>query len=245
MLVIINGSTGEIGNALVSVFSESDLSIIGLGRNEEKLLKLESEHPNFVGFRISSVTSQNEIDNLKLFLDKKFRGDWPISGYIHAVADFKRFGDPLEIPIDEWRNSIDINLTGTYIWNQAILRIMKNNSSGSLVNIVSQAWKTGGFSPIGPYAASKGGIVTMSSNFARLLGKYGVRVNCVSPGYVDSSMMNSGLDKATQEKLAMQVPLERFAKPKEIANACKFLISPESSYINGTVIDVSGGLTYP
>jgi 3-oxoacyl-[acyl-carrier protein] reductase len=131
------------------------------------------------------------------------------------------------------------------LWNKNILNQMVKNSNGSIVNIVSQAWRTGGFSPIGPYASSKAGIVGMTVNFAKLLGKQGLRVNCVSPGYVDSPMMNNGLNPETLSSLAKQLPLNRFATPLEIAKVCKFLISDDASYITGAVIDVSGGMVNP
>jgi NAD(P)-dependent dehydrogenase (short-subunit alcohol dehydrogenase family) len=244
-MIIINGATGAIGQAIVDVLQNEQYPIIGLGRNQKKLRELEKAYKNFVGFEISNVTNQNEIDSLFEFLENRFDKDWCVSGYIHAVAEFRRFENVLDISIADWRNSIEINLNGTYLWNKNILNRMAKISRGSVVNIVSQAWKTGGFSAIGPYAASKAGIVGMTVNFAKLLGKQGLRVNCVSPGYVESPMMNDGLNSETLSNLAKQLPLNRFASPHEIANVCKFLISEDASYINGTVIDVSGGMVNP
>ena len=244
-MFVINGATGAIGQAIVQVLKNEEYPIIGLGRNQDKLNELEKLNKNFTGFRIASVTDQNEIDALFKFLKIKFGDNLEIRGYIHAVAQFQRYENVLDISMDEWRSSVEINLTGTYLWNKNILKRMVPNSRGSVVNIISQAWKTGGFSAIGPYAASKAGIVAMTVNFAKLLGMHGLRVNCVSPGYVDSPMMNNGLSVEAQNNLAKQLPLKRFSTPLEIANTCKFLVSEESSYITGTVIDVSGGMVNP
>jgi NAD(P)-dependent dehydrogenase (short-subunit alcohol dehydrogenase family) len=244
-MIIVNGATGAIGQAIIQVLKDDRSPIIGLGRNQNKLSELENMYENFTGFKIANVTDQDEIDLLFNYLEDRFKEKFNIFGYIHCVADFRRFENALDISMNEWRHSIEVNLNGTFLWNKNILNRMVRNSDGSIVNIVSQAWRTGGFSAIGPYVASKAGIVGMTVNFAKMLGKQGVRVNCVSPGYVDSPMMNNGLSPEILSNLANQLPLNRFATPLEIAKVCKFLISEEASYITGAVIDVSGGMVSP
>lgn len=244
-MIIVNGASGEIGQAIVAAYKDSDMEIIGIGRNEKKLIEMQLHFNNFTSFKIADIVSQEELDRFLSFLQLKLVAGQNILGYVHSVAEFTRFQDPLDISLSDLRSSIETNFIGTFIWNQAILKLMKTSGAGSIVNIISQAWKTGGFSPIGPYAASKGAIVSMSVNFAKLLGKNGLRVNCVSPGYVDSPMMKRGLPESSIHILETQIPLQRFALPSEVASACKFLMSPDASYITGAVIDVSGGLTYP
>ena len=112
---------------------------------------------------------------------------------------------------------------------------------GSIVNFTSQGWWTGGFGGSVVYAASKGGVVSLTRGLARSFAADGVRVNAVSPGGVDTPMMSEGVSDEVMRGFMAQVPLGRLAEPAELAGAVLYLASSASSYVTGTVLNVSGG----
>jgi NAD(P)-dependent dehydrogenase (short-subunit alcohol dehydrogenase family) len=118
---------------------------------------------------------------------------------------------------------------------------MAQGTGGSIVNFTSQGWWTGGFGGSVAYAASKGGIVSLTRGLARSFAPTGVRVNAVSPGGVDTPMMRSGMTDEAMAGFVSMIPLGRLAEPDELAGSVLFLASDASRYLTGTVINVSGG----
>jgi len=142
---------------------------------------------------------------------------------------------------DQFDRVIDINLKGTYNCTKAVVDIMLEQQSGVILNASSIVGLSGNFGQTN-YAASKFGVIGMVKTWARELGKRGIRANAVCPGFVATTIIDNIPDKVIQS-LEAKVPLGRLAQPEEIANVYAFLASDEASYINGAVIEVSGGLT--
>jgi NAD(P)-dependent dehydrogenase (short-subunit alcohol dehydrogenase family) len=109
------------------------------------------------------------------------------------------------------------------------------------VNFTSQGWWTGGFGGSVAYAASKGGIVSLTKGLARSFAPLGIRVNAVSPGGVDTMMMTGTQTKQELSDFVSMIPLGRLATPDELTGAVLFLASDASTYVTGTVMNVSGG----
>jgi 3-oxoacyl-[acyl-carrier protein] reductase len=154
---------------------------------------------------------------------------------IVADAQLKKMTD------EQFDRVIDINLKGTYNCTKAVVDIMLEQQSGVILNASSIVGLYGNFGQTN-YAASKFGVIGMVKTWARELGKRGIRANAVCPGFVSTSIIDSIPDKVI-DALENKVPLGRLGKPEEIANAYAFLASDEASYINGAVLEVSGGLT--
>jgi 3-oxoacyl-[acyl-carrier protein] reductase len=136
---------------------------------------------------------------------------------------------------------IEVNLKGTYNCTKAVADVMVQQSSGVILNASSIVGIYGNFGQTN-YAASKFGVIGMVKTWARELGRKGVRANAVCPGFVETSILKSIPEKVL-EAMKARVPLGRLARPEEIANLYAFLASDEASYINGAVIEVSGGAT--
>ncbi len=136
---------------------------------------------------------------------------------------------------------IDVNLRGVFHCAQAVSDTMVTQGSGVILNASSVVGIYGNFGQTN-YAASKFGVIGFTKTWSRELGPKGVRVNAVAPGFVSTPILDTIPENVLQEMKA-RVPLKRLGKPEEIANVYAFLASDEASYINGAVIEVSGGMT--
>jgi 3-oxoacyl-[acyl-carrier protein] reductase len=148
---------------------------------------------------------------------------------------------PDEIEEDEWDRVMGINLKGTFLCCQAAVRIMKRQRHGQIVIVGSSAGKQGG--PTSPlhYCVTKAGVMCLAKSLARHVAAFGVTVNAVAPGLIDTPLAKA-FTPAQRAAVVAQTPLGRECHPEEVAAAILFLASPGASYITGEVIDVNGGL---
>lgn len=146
-----------------------------------------------------------------------------------------------KMTIEQFDKVIDVNLRGVFHCSQAVADVMVAQGSGVILNASSVVGLYGNFGQTN-YAASKFGVIGFTKTWSRELGPKGVRVNAVAPGFVSTPMVAAMPEKVLQE-LEAKVPLKRMGKPEEIANVYAFLASDEASYINGEVIEVSGGIS--
>ena len=142
---------------------------------------------------------------------------------------------------DQFDRVIAVNLKGTYNCAQSVLDTMVKQASGVILNASSVVGIYGNFGQTN-YAASKSGVIGFVKTWARELGPKGIRCNAVAPGFVATHILDTIPEKVL-EQLTERVPLRRLGTPEDIANVYAFLASDDASYINGAVIEVSGGLT--
>jgi len=142
-----------------------------------------------------------------------------------------------DIDMKSWDLTMAVNLKGTFLFSREALRMMKERGSGRIINMASQAGKSGGIMIGADYSASKGGILTLTKTFAKVAAPHNVTVNSVAPGLIATEMTKTyHYDPET-------VPLKRIGTPEEVADACLFLASDLSRYITGACIDVNGGIS--
>jgi 3-oxoacyl-[acyl-carrier protein] reductase len=142
---------------------------------------------------------------------------------------------------DQFDRVIEINLKGVFNCTKAVLNTMLAQQSGVILNASSIVGLYGNFGQTN-YAASKFGVIGMVKTWARELGRKGIRANAVCPGFIATSILGTIPDRVLRA-LEEKVPMGRLGKPEEVANTFAWLASDEASYINGAVIEVSGGLT--
>ncbi len=150
--------------------------------------------------------------------------------------------DNLAIRMSEkdWDLVIDINLKGTFLCSQAAVKEMMKKRFGRIVNISSVSGILGTAGQVN-YASSKAGVIALTKTFAREYGARNITSNAIAPGFIITEMTEK-LPDSVKEEYLKNIPLKRGGTPEDISNAVNFLVSPEGSYITGTVINVSGGL---
>jgi NAD(P)-dependent dehydrogenase (short-subunit alcohol dehydrogenase family) len=150
-------------------------------------------------------------------------------------------GPSEELEKEEWERVIDINLTGSFLMAKRAIKEMKKGSGGSIINCAS-ILGTVGQSETAAYTSSKAGVVNLTRTLAAEFAPDGIRVNAVSPGYIETPMLE-GIDEKTKKHLTSLHPIGRMGKPEEVAKAVTFLASDDASFVTGANLLVDGGYT--
>ena len=239
-VAIITGSARGIGQATAWKFAAEGAKVVvcDLERKgvDEVVSQIIAAGGQAIGFTVNVTDKASIAAMVKGVIDKHGRIDVLVNNAgIVDDAMFRKMSD------EQFERVIDINLKGTYNCARAVVDIMIAQNAGVILNASSVVGLYGNFGQTN-YAASKFGVIGMAKTWARELGRKGIRANAVCPGFVETTILKSIPQKVMQAMID-RVPLGRLAKPEEIANTYAFLASDEASYINGAVIEVSGGAT--
>jgi NAD(P)-dependent dehydrogenase (short-subunit alcohol dehydrogenase family) len=148
----------------------------------------------------------------------------------------------LSITEADYDRMLDVNLKGTFNICKSALRVFTEKKSGAIVNLASVAAQRGGGLVGGAhYAASKGGVVSLTRSIAREFGPLNIRANAICPSMIETGMLDGNVTRTKADEIAASIPLQRLGKPSDIAGACLFLASDLAAYITGATIDVNGG----
>jgi 3-oxoacyl-[acyl-carrier protein] reductase len=149
-------------------------------------------------------------------------------------------GPLLTMSAARWRRTMAVNLDGTFHCAQAAARVMKRQRSGRIVNLSSTAGQRGE-AHHSPYAATKGAVIALTKSWAVELAPFGIYVNCVAPGWVDTEMTAAALRGASGRGVARGIPLRRVGEAHDIAAAILFLASDACRFVTGEILNVNGG----
>ncbi|MEX0923695.1 MAG: SDR family NAD(P)-dependent oxidoreductase [Rhodovibrionaceae bacterium] len=235
---IVTGAARGIGFEVAKALATEGMQLVLLDCLSE--VRSAAEELGAEGF-VLDVASESEVGRTVAEIAER-RGSIDIL-VNNAGITVKR--DGLRVPTEEcslgdWNKVLSVNLTGPFLMCRACIPHMKRRGWGRIVNLASQAGRTGSqFSGSG-YAASKAGLIGFSRILAGELGELGITVNCVAPGRIRTPMNALG-GEAINTTFAKAVPLRRVGSPEEVASAVAFLASDGGGYITGAVIDVNGG----
>lgn len=233
-IIIVTGATGKIGKAIAIDCSKEGAIVVGVSRS--------SEIPEYR----YDITKKENIDALITMVIGKYGR---IDGLVNAAYPYTSdWGNKFEdVTYESWQKNVDMQMNAVFYICQQVLIHMKEQGYGSVVNISSIYGVVGndftiyegygGTSPVA-YSAIKGGIINMTRYMASYFGKYGIRVNCMSPGGVFNNQHSSFL-----ERYNSKTPLKRMGRAEEMGPPVTFLLSDDASYITGHNLIVDGGWT--
>ena len=237
---IITGAAQGIGLATACKFAQEGATVvvcdIRQGQVDEAVAQCKALGADAVGF-LMDVTQRAMVDAVVAQVLERF-------GRIDVLvnnAGITQDARLQKMTLEQFDKVIDVNLRGVFHCAQAVADAMTTQGSGVILNASSVVGIYGNFGQTN-YAASKFGVIGFTKTWSRELGPKGVRVNAVAPGFISTPILNTIPDKVIQE-MEHRVPLRRLGKPEEIASVYAFLASDEASYINGAVIEVSGGIS--
>ncbi len=238
-IAIITGGAQGIGKAAVKRFAEEGAVVIIWDVNEDKANSTISEFKNIsdkIEFQKVDVTKLESVSEAaKQILDKHRKIDILINN-----AGITRDASFLKMTSEQWQQVIDVNLTGVFNCTKAVAPSMVEKLYGKIVNTSSVVGLYGNFGQTN-YVATKSGIIGMTKVWARELGRKGINVNAVAPGFIATEMVSTVPEKVL-DMLKERTPLGKLGDPEDIANAYLFLSSDEAKFINGAVLSVDGGL---
>ena len=238
-VAVITGGAQGIGKAAVKRFAEEGAIVIIWDVNEEKASSTINEFRNIsdkISFQKVDVTKLESVtEAAKQIIEKHQKIDILINN-----AGITRDASFLKMTSEQWQQVIDVNLTGVFNCTKAVAPFMVDKLYGKIVNTSSVVGIYGNFGQTN-YVATKSGIIGMTKVWARELGRKGINVNAVAPGFIATEMVSTVPEKVL-EMLKERTPLGRLGEPEDIANAYLFLSSDESKFINGAVLSVDGGL---
>ena len=237
---IITGSASGIGEATAIKFAREGAKVavcdINFGEAERVSKSIVESGGSALAFYVDVTDKASIARMVEGVMAAWGRIDTLVNNAgIVQDAQFRKMTD------DQFERVIDVNLKGVYNCTKAVVDIMIEQHSGCILNASSIVGIYGNFGQTN-YAATKFGVIGMVKTWARELGRKGIRANAICPGFVETPILKTMPDKVIK-MIEDRVPLGRLAKPEEIANTYAWLASDEASYINGAVIEVSGGVT--
>lgn len=238
--VLVTGGTRGIGRAISTAFLQAGARVLAtytsgqdaaeafaaeLGESAERLELCRFDVSDYGAVEGFFKALRDRIESLEVLINN---------------AGIRKDGVLAMMPEASWSKVLEVNLGGTYAMCKFGVQMMMRKRYGRIINITSPSGKLG-FAGQANYAASKAGQVALARSLSKEIGKRGITVNCVSPGFIDTELLDD-LSDEVKKTYADQVPLKRFGTTDEVATCVLFLASRDAGYVNGTVLEVTGGL---
>jgi NAD(P)-dependent dehydrogenase (short-subunit alcohol dehydrogenase family) len=244
-ICVITGVGAGIGAAIADAFSRNGAHVIGLERDPAGLDRTAeriaarggSLHPI-----CTDVSTEASVQSAFQAITSKYRS---IDVLVNNVG-VEFYKDFVSVSVEDWEHQLSVNLRSVFLCCSHVVPLMIKAGHGVIINTASvQAFATTG--QTAPYAAAKSGVLGLTRDMARDLGRHCIRVNAICPGCIDKPMMERSLKRNrdaanANQKMQSAIPLGRLGNPGEVANAVAFLASDLASYISGVALVVDGGL---
>jgi len=239
-VAVVTGGSRGIGRAIVLMLAECGCDVaFNYYKSEDLALNLENEIKKIGARCIASRIDIKDMEKVKRWIDetKENLGRLDILINNAGVVVDKAL---MLMDKEDWQEVIDTNLTGAFHATRSCIVTFLKQKSGDIVNISSVSGIFG-LPRQANYSASKGGVNAFTKALAKEVAAYGIRVNAVAPGYIDTDIL-SHLSDDQRHKILQEIPLGRLGAPEEVAHCVKFLLSENARYMTGQIIPVDGGL---
>lgn len=235
---IVTGGTRGIGAAITRALLQRGATVIATYRSNDEAAQafsndLGSDRLHLRAFDVSDATAVGEAFSA-------IESDHPVIDILVNNSGIRRDSVLAMMAPGDWSAVIDTNLGGAYLMSKLAIQNMMRQRYGRIVNLSSPMSREA-FAGQSNYSASKAGLEAMTRSVCKEVASRGITVNCVSPGFIETELL-ADLDEATVKSYKKMVPAKRFGKPEEVADAVCFLADRSSAYINGSVLEISGGL---
>lgn len=237
---LVTGGSRGIGRACVLRLAEDGYDVAFCYTSRADAAEEVCQEASQYGTRVIAVQADVADAEAVRAMVKEVNTEFGSLDALITSAGIVRDNPLLLMSDDQWQQTVDVNLTGTYNVCRAVAFDMLKRRAGSIVTLSSVAGVYGIASQTN-YAATKSGIIGFTKSLAKEVGRYGIRVNAVAPGFIETDMV-AGLDPEYMRKMVSGVPLGRMGTAEEVANIVSFLVSDRASYVTGSVMHVDGGI---
>ncbi len=238
-VAVITGGARGIGLAISERFARAGASVAVVDRDEgaceEAAAKLRGLGAVAIACSID-VTKEGEVEEMTQRVVAELGG---YDVLVCSAGIVGRNAFAWETSAEEWREVLDINLTGVWLCNKHALSVMRASKYGRIVNISSIAGKEGN-PKLGPYSASKAGVIGMTKSLAKEVADTGIRIHSVAPAVIHTPMLDQ-VNQETIDYMVSKIPVGRTGTPDEVAALVHYLSSEEASFTTGACFDISGG----
>lgn len=239
-IILVTGGSRGIGKAICMAFAEKgNAVIVNYSRSKTEAEQTAQEISDMGADASTAQADVSDYGSVKVMVDNIVKKFGRIDVLVNN-AGLTRDGFLMLMSEKDWRDVIDINLTGVFNCSKAVTGQMIAQKNGTIVNVSSLSGITG-LAGQTNYAAAKGGVIAFTRALAKELAQFGIRVNAVAPGVIETDL-TEGLNEKAKRRFLENIPLKRFGKPEDVAIAVKFLASVNADYITGEVINITGGI---
>ncbi|BCJ85447.1 SDR family NAD(P)-dependent oxidoreductase [Effusibacillus dendaii] len=236
-VAVVTGAGSGIGESIAVRFAQEGAQVVLVGRTQSKLEAVAKKIGELAIPFSADVSNESDVKQLAAFLKERF-GEFDI---LVNNAGGSKHGKLLEIPLQEWEEVQASNLRSVFLVSKELAPLMIGKSGRSIINMASISGIQSG-AMIAHYSAAKAAVINLTRSFALELSPLGVRVNSVSPGFVETPLTEEGLkNDRFAASIVRNTALRRVGQPNEIAGVVAFLASDDASYVTGTDIVADGG----
>jgi 3-oxoacyl-[acyl-carrier protein] reductase len=241
-VALITGASSGIGAATATVFAGLGAKVaIGYHNNQRGAEQVRDSIANAGGQVLAIQADVRQAAGIRALVQGATERFGPIDILVNNAGSLVERMKVLEITGEKWDNIMNLNLKSAMLCSQAVAPSMMERKRGAIINVVSIAGRNGGGPGAGAYAAAKGGLIAYTKSLAKEMALFGVRVNAISPGVIDTPFHEAFSTPEMMKNFVAGIPMGRTGQSMECATVIAFLASEASSFVAGETVEVNGG----